>query len=722
MTQYHLEQLRMTGFMAFDRTVQFGRLNYVTGPNGAGKSQVGEAIRLLVTGKPSIVAGSVDDVMLLARPGVDAFEIAGQFGSGVVTERVLRRWTRDADTRRVSQTIVGSLPDGQPSGLFRRGANYSARRAVLQETLGAWAEQWDPLDLRAGGPKLRARLIRCLGGGAGLRVEDYLPPDAPEHLRPLDEQEEMIDIWAQGAIKRARARMKSRAERLEEATASAAALQLAGVVPADVQAIGGRLEQLRLELSLHDKLTAAQDAANRLATQLADARTRLGRLGDVLPLATAEAALERLVTDRAAAAGLEVARSTAQRAATEARAAEVKVAMALRVAAERMEMSPDALTAASAELVARRPARVLEVERLEGVLVGLVGVGTEARDRHADACDAVRALEAAGTHFAACPGCGLDLRAALRNDLARQIEIRDRLAGKYHEARQAVERVEDEVRAVQTLIDDGDAALPMIDRILAWQELRAAARAAEDAIPAVPAGAVTEAQVVVARSQVAAARAGVAVRADIDRLELEGEVARADVAARRSAITRSYSGVETEIETQQGLLQAAGAAAERVDDYAQAVSARKTLLAELHADREWVTRMEAAEGQVLRTIASAIEGPVSEIMGAKIQVSLVDARGEPDCRIKRDGVDMATLSVGERMLAGIAILRALGPTSGAAFRLLHIGGFESVDRQHRPLVWAALATAQQAGEIDQALVDGCPDIVEAPGFVNMIRL
>jgi hypothetical protein len=180
--------------------------------------------------------------------------------------------------------------------------------------------------------------------------------------------------------------------------------------------------------------------------------------------------------------------------------------------------------------------------------------------------------------------------------------------------------------------------------------------------------------------------------------------------------------VHEDIASQERLLVTVGAQAERAAqrevDQGQLADARRWL----EGRAALVDALAEHERGVLEVVRARLEEPLTAAVGAPVSIQLTDARGGPTCRIHVGGVDVASISTGERLRFVAALLVVLGRASPAPWRPVIIDGIEAVSREHREAFLARLVAAVEAGDVDQVVCAGCPDVVPEVEGVTVIRL
>lgn len=713
----HLHTLKTLGFMSHDRELTFARgINVVVGPNGTGKTQLVESLRVLVRGTPSIVGASPDDLMLLSRKDPDGYTIKGVWlidGRNEDSGPVIRTVSRNPNTNVVSQAI--SAPR-----LVSNSAGVAAKKAALAQRLGGWAEAWQPLDWRKGGADLRRTLVSLLGGGSGLRPEDFLPSGAPDYILPDGDAEQIIDIWVEAARERARTAARVAAEAMEQlVTIHADQIDHGGVAP-DPQPIRDRMTRLHDERL---RVSSVRDRRQALTRERADLDRERAALPATKP-ATMEALLRRIEALDEECRAYVAEEHRISQARNEAQQHNDRCAQAVRsaeLALQRHRSRPEAMRVPlpSEELTADTMAQAVDV-------VEEASAAVERRmDHHSTLAQAAAAAEAEAfaaeqvrLHLASCPKCDFDLRehqalmiAALRRraaeaaeaaaDANRSLQMARDIYTAAMSKRTQIEWCLENARLATELERAHAAARPPaeVPRLQARDPRPERSRACQDADAA----------------QKAWTKAAVIGRRELDLAQREAAI---DVEAEG---LRSLEEIEADLEAAEAELEQALNGQQRLRDFSSVVARKRAAATRAEVTREWVPRMDAIYTRVMDAIRSAIEVPCSRIGAADYRLVLQDPRGKPDCRLQRNGVDFATLSEGEQALATLAILRALGPTSGAEWRPLFVDRLQAIDPLGRQRVASAARQAIEAQEIDQAFLLGCIPLDEAEELVAWIN-
>lgn len=710
-----LERIKTSGLKARDIDLRLGRVTAVVGPNGSGKTGVMHALQLLARGKlrDPLLPATPDGVMALARGDRLSIEAWIRLPSGK-TATVRRTWTRGehtdsrgVTTLRVSEEIGIVGWPGSPKGL--RGA-----QAHLSAWLGGLEEAWEPLSLRDGGTDATRRRLLAVCPRDEIDVASLVPPDAPAWARPdhgTEDGDARIDPLDYTTITRSRCATRLTEARREHARLIAAAAELEAGLPGvlstvvrveDPAPIQARLAALREEL---------QGGAQRAAAdaRAADLRERLRAAEEALGLAKA----------RAAEAAGTLAPEDAQRMQSEGHQARARLEQAraqvrhLEAKLGRMpeEPAPD-VEAARAEVDAAKAeaeavwSRYAEAERAEAQAEARAGALGE------------------GSPLPACPSCGADLLAHLAEARAVARAEAGRLAAIRRQSAEEADEAEARLRARKRALDD---ALEAEGRARArtaltadLEQAQAEALAEEEEAARWPSPEAAAAQIERARAHRDAARDVTRLSREAEALEIDAEI----VAAEAEEITaRPAAEVQAEIaaaEVELAQLGERNAASRGILD-ARAEAER--VAAEIAWLEGFARRLQVVEADLLAKTKGWLERSLSETMGgARVEVALYDERGKPACRILVDGVPFAARSDGERAITLAALLVPLARRSDAPWRPLLVDRLECLDLGNRAGLLAAVVGAVEAGDIDQAILAGCPDTLPRVEGVEVIEL
>lgn len=207
------------------------------------------------------------------------------------------------------------------------------------------------------------------------------------------------------------------------------------------------------------------------------------------------------------------------------------------------------------------------------------------------------------------------------------------------------------------------------------------------------------------------------LESQISSLEFDLEIAVAEV-DEAPGEGRPKAEIDADIAAAEAELTALGAANERatlLEEKRQALEEKKLEIEEL---KRWAAVFAAVEGEILRRTKVWLEQALSRTMpGSDVEVSLVDAKNNPTCKITLGGTRLASsLSGGELEVFLSGLVVAIAPrTSRKVWRPILADGFERVSFSRRVPLLASLAQAVAEGDVDQVVVTGCPDFLDLRG-------
>lgn len=698
-----LTKLSTYGLKAHNHTLTLDPVQLLIGNNGSGKSEALQAVALLATSEAPGVGRTNDAIMRLALGGSEVgavLEVRGTFSDRT---KASRRWERVPVTKKgevtnkVTETATLAGPGGQ--------ASVEDAGPAIRLRLGAWAESWRPDDLLGlSADKLRRRLIVLLGGIGGA-IPAELTAQVPQHD---DEDEEEWLTRARGVLADRTALARAEVRRLESLVASHAFEPAA-----DDATVRARLATLRAELG------DAQQLAD-LRRELAAAEALvLATPSEGLALAEAQAARDAAETELARVRAAWDSYDSRRRAAESLLAEASRRVLAVAVEVTRLQRKGATETVDLADVADAEDA-LARVETEDAAALSHRKAAVAALDA---ARARVRALSA-GSPLAHCPACQADLGAALAEaravaeGYARAAETScldaeaaaTASGARVREARAAAERTALGSLAREVLASGWNAA-----------EVEAQARRGLDEV--LP----PDASLAAAEAAVRETRAAVISAEGRARAEAQAQAAAGQVTALRARIetippTRPIAEVEADIQAAEAELVTIGAQLERraqvEDERGQLVDAGRYLT----EAQERETRLAAYERSILDSVRARLEAPLSEAVGAPVTIELTNARGDPTCRIHRGGVDVASISTGERLRFVAALLVVLGRTSSAAWRPVILDGLESIDEENLGPFLASMVAAVREGAIHQFLGAGCMSRVPHVEGVTVLRL
>ena len=752
-----IEWVQHEGLKAHDARRLFTGADVARGVNGIGKTTILDTIRLVITGSTLGIKKTNQDVMSLARPGVDRIRLllAGLRADGrqVVIER---RWTRGKR---------GAVEES----IRIDGAELGARdgEAEIRALFPGLDEVWEPAAIFRETPAaMRARLLALVPPTA-IKLEDVVPGDVPKWALPRHTDMGAV-AWASFAIEQTDARInKAAADRREEEAVLRRLVDTTEVeasTDVDTTEIEATLAALREELTGCSVSRVARAAAERTEAQalarLEAARRAVGAesqiphaealervLVDCLPagakvrVATAVPSGNLAMVVRAAAAEI---RAGLARVLREAPALERRRAEAAKVL-ERVRAFPastweaHAATKAAFDEVASR-ARPVE-EQLAGLrgelralsattaepvlsdplskaLAGWRALSIERRG-HVHSYLTVEAQNRTGDtvfHDAAARAAMLLEAAALApaEDAAREAR-RAEVQGRIEALEIDVDLLHAEREEAADLVMRAEAGAKRADAERELAEVGAELAAIELARPRIPAEVKQPetwlhgiesrvAEIFAAETSAAKAREALAD------LEAAHEAAMAALAAMPEG--RAREDVEAEIADAEKRLDAAKAHNVNAVKVREALATLRTREANEEALKNWRARFVEIQTDLVDRSRAWFEQRYSELLGGvKVEVKLSSATDKPDCRILVDGIEVRTMCPGHQAFALVMFLLLVSGAKKGGFRFLPIDELERIAKENREAFLRALQDAKAAGQIDQWIATGCPDSV-----------
>jgi len=659
----YIETIETTGLKHQDASYTLGPCNVLIGENGAGKTRVIDALYLLTFGRGSSpdLPKTKDGVMRLARGNelkVRATVIRDDGSKAVIT----RTWKRSLKGKTTEALELEGMPE-------LRARTNAERQAFVSGWLGRVLEAWRPADLLTLSPaKLRKRLLDLLPQ-ADFSLEKVVPKDVPAWAKPDSDDMPPLD-WAHTALVRSEAKVAElHADRRET---EAVLEELAGA-PA-----GESIEPLQSRLKGIRQRVGESRASLMAARVVKDTEAELKRLrekpvtggpvdrliGSVVLCAVEETRIERK-------------RLTARYSAVSDKAA------ALVNKIDRLERHGITETKRTASDIAQAKEDMIT----EHNTAELKRVELEADLRAAERVQV-------GT----CPHCKADLAEYWRRETA-QIE----------EDLRAVETLRAELAMQVARLGDEERAIEHVDlsaRYKACLDEKARAKQALDALPSED----TCWQVApAAQLSVSAAMDAETTQENIEALELDLEIARANF---EGYDVEDLDALETEAVALEGRIEEIGRANAHADQLKETKAHLEWLEAELETMKGWRSSFSGILTGLLGTACGWLEKRLSTLTGQPVAVELVDARGGETCRLTVAGVDVLTLAAGERFrfLAALAgsVCEAV---PDAEFRPIVLDGFEQVSFENRKPFLAELLTTVSAGTASQVFIAGCPDSI-----------
>lgn len=667
-----IQRLAYRGLKAKDAEFDLGPVNAFGGENGTGKSAVIDALFLLATGLPRDAVGipkTLDGVMSLARGDkvmVEADLIdALRFGFENKPVHIKRTWSRARDGK-VSEKIETNL--GGPTGV-------KEQRVAIGLMLGELEEAWRPGAILGLSPaKLRNKVIRIVPRDE-ISLDQIVPKDCPKWALPQSNPEP--HEWVRYAIelagdelKVAEAAQKVVQDRIKNWEDGWRGVESRGPLQAKLKALRDDLLKVRTGALLHAQIAkAATKVDEKWAVLEQDAPpVELARMVyAITEAATASIGetrrdVERVLVDLAAAERALRAECARFEGVPEAREADLKIALEWT---ERLQGQRDAL-------IRTVETHSLEAERYEGLDLECPACGTGLRTEFERLRDV--ALDAMNV--------ALDRLQAVEVDLA-EYEARAEVT------RLGVEKTTAEA-ALQNIAAQSDAIFasspPVTDEDIS--------------------SALTHASTMV---DLAEAR-GAALDALTDSEAALG-LLRGQLDDLGFITTLAAEEIEAEIRKVEGELEGLGAKNERAETLEAAEADAKDAEDKIAFAKAWQKRFAEIQTDLIARTKTAVESRITRVFGEQVEVSLVDARGNLDCRFSIPGraSDAATLSGGELARFLAALVTAIAETSQAKYRPLIVDGFEAISAAYRrPFLESVVATVN-GGTCSQSFLSGCND-------------
>ncbi len=683
-----LEELTITGMKRGNATYEMGDVTLFLGPNGSGKSCALQAIYLAAVGWAPGVPRNSDGVMRLASSPRGPMSVAGRWSQPGSTEKlyVERIWRRDRKgkvTCEVNQNIL--VPGaGDTSGVTQ----VEARRAILG-TLGSIPEVWSPDSFLAlSTAKMRDRVLRALPHEQQ-SLDQWVSPNLPENLKPRA-SETAVDPWIRralseiaGDLQELEREHRRRSEDREELEFSARQPNREAV--GDAPTLHARLNALRDERDGTAAYLTSQENLERQEAEVVRMREALAEP----PLTAAEARekLKELDLDTEA-----LAESQAHQAALAAAWAE------LGAATDGEEINVDAEAAASAvsEALDRVDALSREAE-----------VAAEEVDKARRASSALSTrLEAAspeGMVFESCPKCEHDLvqeastvRASIGREFAQAV-------GETEAAHGRLEGIRDALRRAR--VDLGEC-----ERVQRALRLRAEVEEIEERGKDLPDAKILMERAAEARSAIDKAKRWEEDKAALGERETDLEIARAEHAALDNP-TRDLTAIDEESSAIERKLSDAGALAHvktALSTCGERLAEIERGIDDLKGHKEDLLGLQS---RLLREVRAPLERAIAVATGKRCDLKLIDDRGADTCRIMVDGVDVSTISDGERIRFAPGVAAALLQCEEPQWRFLPVDRLESVSQDVRGGFLRTLETLVTENMVHQVVVCGCPDDV-----------
>lgn len=135
----------------------------------------------------------------------------------------------------------------------------------------------------------------------------------------------------------------------------------------------------------------------------------------------------------------------------------------------------------------------------------------------------------------------------------------------------------------------------------------------------------------------------------------------------------------------------------------------------------WKEAIQTAQNKVIEHGRPAFEKALSDVVGKPVRLQLDDARGNPTLSFLVGGVDASALSDGTSIQFVAAFQIAVAKSLPGFYRLLRVDRLESISKTRRAPFLRKLLMAVRAGVVDQVIVAGCPDELDAPEGLAVVR-
>lgn len=644
----------------------------IVGPTGSGKSLAIAAVELAATGG---ISGSPLAQIPRTNAGVLRFASSSsvvarlegssdQHGRWFAQRSITVRSRRARDGREV----VESSSDADQS--FAPARNYSEHSGMIGEHLSTLPEAWSLRTLLAApAPELRRTLLGRLV--ADRPLSSYLPAHLPDWLRGQERLDP--EAWLRWALTTARKRKSYESGEIERCTKLIDGSR--GGKPIDLGPIQDAVSRATADLALWDATQRRAQERLRLEAQIAEAEAEIARRPRV------DESLEDLASELAAA----------KRRDELSREIDRLIEGGARVEAK--APSPDDLETASRRLAEARAA--LESARATW-------------RRAVDATEARRAAEATleRVEGTVCRHCG--------GVVAPEDEIVS--------ARAALARLpvpEGDTRELSTAID------------VAQGELDAARAAETSMFRALRLSTESE-----RLAQLETERVAITARTTRELEQMIADLRASQASEQLRARLRAHlSGVEVggpPTGDRRALVEALDRA--RAEER-RAHEANAEIRQRIEAERDRATSTERVDeiGQVLAELleiqrqmlsdaAHQILDPMRRIFGEQVDLQLLDERGAEDCQFRVGAASASTLSDGEQLMFGAALVASMysAMSSKIAWRPLLLDRIESISSARRARFIDQARELVAQGVYHQAILVGCPDV--APQVRGLIRL
>lgn len=191
----------------------------------------------------------------------------------------------------------------------------------------------------------------------------------------------------------------------------------------------------------------------------------------------------------------------------------------------------------------------------------------------------------------------------------------------------------------------------------------------------------------------------------VDQMEMEIEIAKAEAAEKKAASGTSEEAVEErylKLAEEYKVIGAQTEIEEQRDELKENLSFSEEKEKEFKELRD---RFRGAEETLLQSAKQPFEESISAVTGKKCFIDLKNG----GCVIKLDGVDISALSDGETLSIIPGIVAGLAKASKAKWLPLPMDRFEAISQKRREPFLAAVRKLVDEGLLSQAIIVGCPD-------------
>jgi hypothetical protein len=698
--------------------VTLGPVTLIVGANEAGKTSIIEALEWALTGSITGSGGRAiergpEGAWSLASAASMAVRVRGTGSDGPWMLRRMIESEIDREGRRHLRSSLMTTWEPHARGV-------RIQEAAIAEHLWTRPEVWDLAPLVNESPaKLRGRLLSALGVDTRMAV---VPPDLRPAWAPVERKDDAVS-WLARATRECQVRLSTAHQDLVAAQVRLRDAEAGWSDHENREPTVAQIDLLTSRLGAREALDVARREVERLDAARHERAAEAERLRPLVATLAARgyaARVARTVRD----AALRSAGATARVADDKRELAdldrEIEQARAWRLA--------HTAIASERELLA-------EIDRIRGAIRAGEEI-EDARTRTANRLtDCEIRLEAiTGAKPTSCPRCGFADSSALESWQTRRDTLaaeRDAIAGLLDSiaepppagdlgAAQARLRLARE-EAIERKRLDG--LVPILER----------KRAAAAAIVADAAGGAPLLDLATAEQAVRKAEQAVreAERADdeLDRCERALEDIQRDLRAARSRVEElerlvpaNDAGVVAERDRLREELSGLDERNRVRDAYREAQREVSAASAAIDGLKAVSNRLAGLESRIVGDHVGPVLDRMSASLGRTVTLRLEDDSGAPDASFFVGGVPLATISDGTWLRASAAFRVALLHADGRVlWRPLILDRVESISIDRRSEWLRSIVEMQRSGEIDQAIILGCPDIPPEVEGVTVLR-